>query len=166
MATIMLQGKPVQTVGTLPKIGTTAPDFKLTKIDLSEVSLKNYLGKKVILSIFPSVDTGTCAAAMKHFNESATNEKDVVVLCISADLPFAQKRFCGAEHLKNVIPLSSFRHPEFGKTYGVTIVDGPLAGLLARAVIVINETGKVIYEQLVIEITQEPDYAAALKMLR
>ena len=115
MATIMLQGKPVQTIGSLPKVGSQAPDFKLTKIDLSEVSLKDYLGKKIILSIFPSLDTGTCAKSMHHFNESAHNEKDLVVLCISQDLPFAQKRFCVAEQIKNVIPVSAFRHPEFGK---------------------------------------------------
>lgn len=166
MTTILLQGKPVQTVGALPKVGTKAPDFKLTKNDLSEASLKDFSGKKILLNIFPSLDTGVCAKSMHKFNEAAHNEKGLVVLCISADLPFAQKRFCIAEHIKNVIALSSFRHPEFGKNYGVTIVDGPLAGLLSRAVVVMNESGQIVYNQQVTEISEEPDYAAALKMVR
>jgi thioredoxin-dependent peroxiredoxin len=162
MTQITLQGKPAHTIGNLPAVGATAPDFTATKIDLSDVSLKNYAGKKIILSLFPSVDTGTCASAMRRFNEAANQLKNTVILCISADLPFAQKRFCGAENLENVIPLSVFRHPELGKAYGVTITDSPLAGLLSRAIVVIDETGKVQYTQQVTEIADEPDYVAAL----
>lgn len=166
MATVTLQGKPQQTTGELPKIGSQAPDFTLTKLDLSETTLPDYLGKKLLLSIFPSVDTGTCATAMRRFNEQADKTPNVKILCISADLPFAQKRFCAAENLNNVMPVSSFRHADFGHKYGVGLSTGPLTGLLTRAVIILDEKGKVIYTQLVPEISAEPDYAAALAALK
>lgn len=166
MASITVQGKPLQTVGTLPAVGIEAPNFTITKTDLSETTLKDYVGKKVILSIFPSVDTGTCATAMRQFNEKATQLKNTVVLCISADLPFAQKRFCGAEGLTNVIAASVFRHPDFGKKYGVTISEGPLAGLLSRAVVILDEKGKVTYTEQVSELSAEPNYEAALNALK
>src|SRR5579883_1927402 len=165
MASITLKGTPLNTCGELPAVGTHAPDFTVTKTDLSEIRLKNYLGKKIILNIFPSLDTPTCAAAMLKFNAIAEKLKDVLILCISADLPFAQKRFCAAEHMDNVQPVSAFRHPSFGQDYGVMITDGPLAGLLARSVIVLDEEGKVIYTQQVKEITEEPDYAALTAVL-
>lgn len=166
MSKISFKGNPVNTVGTLPKIGNQAPEFSLTKADLSEISLKDLKGKKVILSIFPSLDTAVCATSVRKFNESANQLNNVAVVCISADLPFAQARFCGAENLKNVITASTFRHPEFGKQYGVTITDSPLAGLMSRAVIVLDENGKIIYTQQVPEITQEPDYQAALAAVK
>lgn len=165
MTKITLKGNPVNTVGTLPAKGQMAPDFKATKTDLSETSLQDFKGKKIILNIFPSLDTPVCATSVRKFNESASQLKNTVVLCISADLPFAQARFCGAEGLKNVIPLSVFRHSEFGKNYGVTIVDGPLAGLLSRAVVVIDENGNIAYNEQVSEITKEPDYQVALTAL-
>ncbi|HEX4044114.1 MAG TPA: thiol peroxidase [Gammaproteobacteria bacterium] len=165
MTNITFQGTPIHTVGRLPETGKHAPDFTLTKTDLSEIHLKKYAGKKIILNIFPSLDTSTCAAAMRHFNEIASQHPEILILCISADLPFAQKRFCSAEHLENVQPVSVFRHPEFGDHYGVTISDGPLAGLLSRAVLVLNEHGVIIYTQQVTEITEEPDYTAITKIL-
>lgn len=166
MSIITLKGEPVHTVGTLPNIGTQAPDFTVTKTDLGEIHLKNFIGKKIILNIFPSLDTDTCASAMKRFNEIAAKYPDLLILCISADLPFAQKRFCSTECLNNVMPASVFRHPDVGKTYGVTITDGPIAGLLSRAVIIIDEKGKVAYTQQVPEITDEPDYKAIQKALK
>lgn len=167
MATITLKGKPINTVGTLPKQGSVAPDFVLTKVDLSEIKTADVRGKKTILNIFPSLDTPVCAASVRKFNEAASQlGNNLVVLCISADLPFAQSRFCGAEGLKNVIPASTFRHPEFGKQYGVTLIDGPLQGLMARAIVVLDATGQVIYTQQVAEITDEPDYAAALAVVK
>lgn len=166
MATITLKGTNFHTVGNLPEIDTQAPDFTVTKTDLSEIHLKNYFGKHIILNIFPSLDTQTCASAMHTFNEIAKEHKNILILCISADLPFAQKRFCTAEHLENVQPVSVFRHPGFGKDYGVTINDGPLAGLLSRAVIMLDEHGKVIYSEQVKEITQEPDYTAISNILK
>ena len=165
MATITLKGTTIHTIGTLPAIGVQGPDFTLTKTDLGEVSLGDFRGNKVVLNIFPSLDTPTCAMSVRKFNETASRLQDTVVFCISADLPFAQQRFCGAEDLENVISLSVFRHPEFGKNYGVTITDGPLAGLLSRAVVIIDEKGKVIYTEQVPEIINEPDYEAALKAL-
>ena len=165
MATITFQGIPIHTIGSFPAIGTEAPNFTATKFDLTEFSLKDYLGKKIIINIFPSLDTPTCASAMLHFNAIAEQAPNTVILCISADLPFAQKRFCAAEKLANVVAGSVFRHPEFGKNYGVTIVDGPLVGLLSRAVVVLDENGKVIYTQQIDEITQEPDYNAAIELL-
>lgn len=166
MATITLQGSPIQTIGILPAVGSQAPDFTVTKTDLSEIRLKNYLGKKIILNIFPSLDTPTCATAMLKFNEIASKNNNVLILCISVDLPFAQKRFCSAEHLENVQPVSVFRHPTFGKDYGVTITSGPLAGLLSRAVVVMDENGKIIYTQQVSELTNEPDYSAITTSLQ
>lgn len=165
MAAITLHGNPFNTCGELPASGQTAPDFTLTNTDLAECSQADYTGKTVVLNIFPSIDTPVCATAARQFNEKAAALQDTVVLCVSQDLPFALGRFCGAEGLENVTALSAFRHPEFGKAYGVTVVDGPLAGLLARAVVVIGKDGKVIYTELVPEIAQEPDYDAALKAI-
>ena len=163
---ISLKGSLCHTIGKLPDIGTSAPDFTVTKIDLSEIKLKNYRGKKIILNIFPSLDTPTCAKAMKKFNDMASQFPQILILCISEDLPFAQKRFCAAEHLNNVNPVSTFRHPQFGKDYGVMITDGPLAGLLARSVVVLDEQGIVRYTELVEEIVHEPNYQAILDILK
>ena len=165
MASITLKGNPVSTVGELPSIGETAPAFSAVKTDLSECSLSELAGKKVVLNIFPSIDTGVCAASTHRFNQEAGKLDDAVVLCVSVDLPFALGRFCGAEGLDNVIPVSVFRNPEFGVAYGATIADGPLAGLLSRAVVVIDEAGKVVYTEQVPEITEEPNYDAALAAL-
>ena len=165
MASITLKGNPVSTVGELPAVGSSAPSFSGLKTDLSECTLADLAGKKVVLNVFPSIDTGVCAASTRHFNEAAGSLENTVVVCVSVDLPFALGRFCGAEGLENVIPLSVFRNPEFGSGYGVTITDGPLAQLLSRAVVVIDESGKVIYTEQVPEITQEPNYEAALKAL-
>ncbi|MBA3661781.1 MAG: thiol peroxidase [Gammaproteobacteria bacterium] len=160
MTTITFNGTPLQTIGQLPIIGQPAPDFALTKIDLSEISLKNYLGKPIVLNIFPSLDTVTCATAMQRFNEIAKAYPEILILCVSADLPFAQKRFCASEHLNNVQPVSVFRHSEFGENYGVSILESPLEGLLSRAVVILDKKGIVRYTQQVQEITEEPDYAA------
>lgn len=165
MSTITLQGDTIHTIGTLPKVGNEAPDFTVTKLDLSEINLKNYRGKKIVLNIFPSLDTPTCAAAMQKFNEIAGKLSDVLILCVSEDLPFAQQRFCSAHKLKNVQPVSVFRHPEFGETYGVMIIDGPLTGVLSRAVVVIDESGKVIYTEQVKELANEPDYDSMLNAI-
>lgn len=166
MATVTLKGSKVTTVGDLPKEGTAAPAFTLVGTDLGEVSLADFAGKKVVLNIFPSIDTSVCAASVKRFNEEAAKLENTAVLCISMDLPFAQDRFCGAEGLGNVNPFSAFRSPSFGKDYGVLLVDGPIAGLLTRAVVVVDEAGVVKHTELVPEITQEPDYASALEALR
>ena len=166
MAHITLKGTPFATIGDLPPANLPAPDFSLTKTDLSGCSLQELKGKKIVLNIFPSIDTAVCAASVRRFNEAAGGLDNTVVLCISADLPFAHKRFCEGEGLKNVIPLSIFRSPGFGADYGLTITNGPLAGLLARAVVIIDGNGKVAYTELVPEIAQEPDYAAALNHLR
>ncbi len=166
MAKIALQGNPIDTVGNLPAINTQAPAFTLTRTDLSDGKLQDYAGKTVVLNIFPSIDTSVCAASVRRFNKEAGELKDTVVLCISADLPFAHERFCEVEGLKDVIPLSCFRFTDFGKDYGVTIVSPPLAGLLSRAIVVIDPAGKVVYTQQVPEITQEPDYEEALAFLR
>ncbi len=165
MATITFKGNPVSTVGELPAVGSRAPDFALAKGDLSDARLADYAGKNVVLSLFPSIDTSVCATAARRFNEAVGERTDAVVLCVSADLPFAQGRFCAAEGLKHVEPLSAFRSPEFGRAYGVGIADGPLRGLLARAVVVVDPSGKVVYTEQVPEITREPDYAAALRAL-
>src|SRR5262245_60874193 len=149
MAQITFKGKMVNTVGNLPKVGSVSPEFTLTRTDLSELNSTELKGNKVILSIFPSLDTDVCANAMRKFNERANKVPDVKVLCISADLPFAHKRFCEVENLNNVIPVSIFRHPEFGKDFGVTITEGPLAGLLSRAVVILDGNGHVIYTQQV-----------------
>jgi len=166
MTTISFKGNPIHTVGTLPTIGNQAPDFTVTKTDLSDIKLQDVLGKKIVISMFPSADTPTCAQAMRHFNEEANKLDNVIVLCVSADLPFALKRFCAAENLANIIPTSVFRHPEFGTKFGVTIQDGPLAGLLSRAVMILDEKGKVVYTQQVPELSNEPDYQAVLNELQ
>ena len=162
MAKITFKGNPVATSGELPHVGVEAPGFALVKTDLSTVTRKDLLGKTVVLNIFPSVDTGVCATSVRTFNQKAAGLADTVVLCVSKDLPFAHKRFCGAEGIDKVHGVSSFRGADFGKDYGVTMVDGPLAGLLARAVVVIGKDGKVVHSQLVPEIAQEPNYDAAL----
>jgi thiol peroxidase len=162
MATITFKGNPVHTSGELPKIGSKAPDFKLTKGDLSEVGLGQFDGKVCILNIVPSLDTGVCAASARAFNLKAKGLGNTVVLTISRDLPFAQKRFCEAEGIDTVIPLSELRDRAFGKAYGADMIDGPLAGLLSRAVVVVDPTGTIRYTQQVPEIAQEPDYDAAL----
>lgn len=166
MANITLKGNPIQTCGNLPEKGTQAPAFKLVSSDLSEVSLSDHAGKKIVLNIFPSVDTPVCALSVRKFNQEAAEVKGTKVFCISADLPFAFGRFCGAEGIKNVLTLSTFRNQDFGLAYGVTITTGPLAGLLSRAVLVLDEKGKVIYTEQVPEIAQEPDYESALKVIR
>lgn len=165
MASITLGGNLIQTSGELPGIGIKAPHFKLVKEDLSIALLEDYRGSKVVLNIFPSIDTGTCAASVRAFNEKASNLTNTKVLCISRDLPFAQKRFCGAEGIENVVNLSDFKDGSFGKDYGLEIVDGPLAGLHSRVVIVLDENGTVLHSQQVNEIADEPNYEAALASL-
>jgi thiol peroxidase len=162
MSTITLGGNPVNTNNALPAIGSAAPQFQLVATDLSEVSLHDYLGQRVILNIFPSIDTPTCATSVRTFNTLANSLANTKVLCISKDLPFAQKRFCGSEGLENVVNLSDFRDGSFGTDYGVTLIDSVLKGLHARAIVVIDETGKVAYSELVSEIANEPNYEAAL----
>ena len=165
MANITLGGNPIKTSGELPQTNTKAPDFKLTGTDLSTVSLADLKGSKLILNIFPSVDTGTCAASVRKFNEKASSLENTKVICISRDLPFAQKRFCGAEGLENVVSLSDFKDGSFGSSYGLTITDGPLAGLHSRAIVVLDEEGNVKYTEQVSEIADEPDYENALAAL-
>ncbi len=162
MATIKLGGNPIHTVGELPKKGDKAPDFKLTGSDLKDVSLADYAGKKKILNILPSLDTGVCAASARRFNLEAAKLGNTVILTISNDLPFAQKRFCEAEGIKEVVVLSELRSRDFGEAYGVRIADGPMAGLMSRAVLVLDENDVVVHAEQVPEIAQEPDYAAAL----
>lgn len=166
MAQVTLKGNPFQTVGNLPAAGSAAPEFRLVKNDLSEVSLADLKGKRVVLNVFPSVDTPTCATSVRTFNARAAEAPNTVVLCVSADLPFATKRFCAAEGLEAVHPASVFRSPEFGQAYGLTLAEGPLKGLLARAVVVIDEQGVVRHTQLVPEIADEPDYNGALAALK
>lgn len=166
MATVFFQDIPVTTCGELPAVGTKAPEFQLTGADLKDIRLSDYKGKRVVLNIFPSIDTGVCAASVRRFNKDANDLENTVVLCVSMDLPFAAGRFCAAEGLENVVPASAFRSPEFCKAYGVEMVDGPLKGLLARAVVIIDGAGEVIYRQLVEQITDEPDYKAALSVLK
>ncbi|MGV0853689.1 thiol peroxidase [Mycolicibacterium phlei] len=163
MAQITLRGNPINTVGELPAVGSAAPGFSLTGTDLGAVSDEQFKGKPFLLNIFPSVDTPVCATSVRTFNERAAGS-GAAVLCVSKDLPFAQKRFCGAEGIENVTTASAFRD-SFGEDYGVTIADGPMAGLLARAVVVVGADGKVVHAELVPEIAQEPDYDAALKAL-
>jgi len=164
MASIKFKGNPAYTSGELPKVGAQAPDFKLVKNDLSEASLTNHAGKKIILNIFPSIDTATCASSVRKFNAEAAKISNTVVLNISMDLPFAQKRFCGAEGITNVETLSAFRS-SFGKDYGLMMIDSPLNGLCSRAVIAISDDGKVLYTEQVADITSEPNYEAALKSI-
>ncbi len=161
MANITLKGNPIHTLGDLPAVGQKAPDFVLVKNDLSRATLKDFLGSKLVLNIFPSIDTSVCATSVRAFNEKVAPLENTKVLCISRDLPFAQARFCGAEGLKNVITLSDYPQGEFGKNYHLEITDGPMAGLHSRAVIVLDEEGRVIYKQQVGEIGEEPDYDAA-----
>ncbi len=163
MATITFKGNPVHTAGNLPARGSTAPDFKLTRSDLSDVGLADFEGKVKILNIVPSLDTGVCAASARAFNKAAASLGDIVILTISRDLPFAQKRFCEAEGIDKVITLSELRDRSFGKAYGVEMNTGPLAGLLSRAVVVLDRSNRVVYTQQVPEIAQEPDYESALK---
>jgi thiol peroxidase len=165
MAQVTLKGNPVQTIGDLPAVGSDAAGFTLVNTDLSEVSLADYKGKKVILNIFPSVDTGTCATSVRTFNEKASGLDNTVVLCVSEDLPFAHARFCGAEGIENVVSLSAFRNDSFSKDYGVKIEDGPLKGLTARSIVVIGENGKVLHTELVSEIVDEPNYDNAIAAL-
>ena len=162
MATVTLKGNPVHTAGDIPVVGKPAPSLGLTTSDLHTYKLADAKGKWVVLNIFPSIDTPTCATSVRHFNQEAAKKSNTVVLCISMDLPFAQTRFCGAEGIQNVKTLSCFRAPAFGRDYGVLITDSPLSGLLARAVVVIDPAGIVRHVQLVGEIAHEPDYAAAL----
>ncbi len=166
MATITLRGNAIETVGELPKVGQSAPAFTLVGKTLAEVNLGDYAGKNVVLNIFPSIDTPVCAMSVRRFNQEASKLADTVVLCISADLPFAHNRFCETEGLANVVGLSVFRSPAFGQDYGVTITTGPLAGLLSRAILVMDKNGKIVYREQVPEIAQEPDYAAALKAIQ
>ena len=165
MAEITLAGNVIHTVGELPPVGSVAPPFTLTDKDLEDKTITDFIGGKIVLNIFPSIDTKVCALSVRQFNGQAANHPDTKVLCISADLPFALSRFCGAEGLEDVVVLSDFRNKAFGSDYGVLITDGPLAGLLARAVVIIDETGKIIYTQQVPEIGDEPDYATALSYL-
>ena len=165
MSSITLGGNPINTSGELPKTGSQLADFKLVKTDLSIATLADYAGKKVVFNIFPSIDTGTCAASVRKFNATAANLNNTVVLCISRDLPFAQKRFCGAEGIENVENLSDFKDGSFGKTNGLEIIDGVLAGLHSRAVLVIDEKGTILHTEQVQEIANEPNYEAALAVL-
>ncbi len=164
MAQITLGGNPIHTVGDLPTIGSSAPDFSVTAANLSEISKADLAGQRVVLNIFPSIDTAVCATSVRKFNEAAAALDNTVVLCVSADLPFALSRFCGAEGISNVKTASTFR-ADFGTSYGVTMADGKLSGLLARAVVVLDESGNVVHSQLVPEIAQEPDYDSAIAAL-
>lgn len=166
MATVYFQSTPVKVYGELPVVGSIAPDFHLTNNSLTDISREDFPGKRIVLNIFPSLDTDVCAASVRRFNQEATKLDNVAVVCVSMDLPFAMSRFCTINGIENVVPASAFRSPEFAKEYGVMMVDGPLKGLLARAVVVLDEDGRVIYRELVEEITHEPDYEAAISVLR
>jgi thiol peroxidase len=166
MAKITLAGNQINTIGELPEKGIKASDFSLVKTDLSTLSLKDLKGKKVVLNIFPSLDTDVCAASVRRFNKEVGDLKNTVVVCVSKDLPFAHKRFCTTEGLENVLNASDFKDGSFGEKYGVTIADGPLAGLHSRAVVVLDEEGKVVYNEQVPEIVQEPNYEAALNAVK
>ncbi len=165
MASITLGGNPINTSGELPKVGQKLADFSLVKNDLGLTNLADFAGKKLVLNIFPSIDTGTCAASVRKFNTEASALNNTVVLCVSRDLPFAQKRFCGAEGLENVVNLSDFKDGSFGKTNGLEIVDGPLAGLHSRVIIVLDENATILHTEQVGEIADEPNYEAALAVL-
>ena len=165
MASITLGGNPIHTNGELPAVGSKATDFNMVKTDLGTATLADFAGSKVVLNIFPSIDTGTCAQSVRTFNEKASQLENTIVLCISRDLPFAQKRFCGAEGLENVVNLSDFNTGDFGKNYGLEITDGPLAGLHSRVVLVLDENGTVLHAEQVGEIADEPNYEAALAVL-
>lgn len=165
MADITLKGNPIQTVGNLPAVGSPAPDFSLTNTDLADISLKDYAGKNVILNIFPSLDTPVCASSIRRFNEEASKVDNTIVVCASLDLPFAHKRFCAAEGIENVVSASEMHTRTFGEDYGVRIANGPLAGIFSRAIVVIGSDGNVKYTEQVPEITEEPNYDAALASL-
>lgn len=165
MAEVTLRGNPLNTSGDLPEVGSPAPAFALTKSDLGPISSDDLAGQNVVLNIFPSIDTATCAQSVRTFNERAAATENTTILNVSADLPFAQGRFCGAEGIENAVTASTFRTAEFGADYGTTLLDGPLAGVHARAVVVIGPDGNVAYTQLVGEIVDEPDYDAALSAL-
>lgn len=165
MTKITLKGNAINTIGNLPAVGSKAKDFNLTAADLSNKTLADYTGKKLVLNIFPSIDTGTCATSVRNFNKEAAKLSNTIVLCISRDLPFAQKRFCGAEGIENVVMLSDFNTGAFGKDYGLELIDGALKGLHSRCVIVINENGTIIYTEQVAEIVDEPNYEKALATL-
>ena len=166
MVSVLFKGQPCHTCGTVPGIGETAPCYHLSGPDLSQILCSDFAGKRVVLNVFPSLDTPVCAASVRRFNEEAARLDDVTVICVSMDLPFAMGRFCTVEGIKNVLFGSAFRSPLFGQKYGLQLVDGPLAGLLTRAVLVLDENRRVIFRDLVHEITDEPDYDAALKVLR
>lgn len=166
MATVTLKGHKIHTSGNLPAVGSKAPDFNMTKVDLSLVSSADFKGKNLVLNIFPSVDTGTCAASVRHFNQEAASLSNTKVLCISRDLPFAQNRFCGAEGIENVVMLSDFNTGEFGKDYGLDLVDGPLVGLHSRCIVVIDAEGTVLHTEQVAETVKEPNYEAAIAALK
>ena len=158
MATVKFKDNEVHSNGNLPEVGSIAPDFTLVNASLQEIHLSDYKGKRLLLNIFPSLDTGTCATSVRKFNQWVSEKENVVVLCVSKDLPFAQSRFCGAEGLDNVITASDFKYNTFATDYGVLLIDGPLQGLMARSVVALDETGKVLYTELVAEITHEPSY--------
>lgn len=167
MAKVTLKGDPVSTKGDLPKVDSPAPDFTIVKNDLTELTLDEFRGQNVVLNIFPSLDTSVCASSVRKFNKEAGSLENTTVVCVSADLPFAQARFCGAEGLDKVITASTFRDGgDFGEKYGVTITDSPLQGLLTRAIVIVDDGGKVIYNELVPEITQEPNYEAAIQAVK
>lgn len=166
MSQITFKGNPIHTAAELPEIGSNAPDFTVVKTDLSSISMNEFKGKKVVLNIFPSIDTPVCAASVRRFNAEAAKLTNTTVLCISRDLPFAQTRFCAAEGINNVIAGSEYRDSSFSDAYGVKIVDGPLAGLFSRAIVIIDEQGTVVYTQQVPEIGQEPDYDKALAAIQ
>lgn len=162
MSSITFKGNPIETVGELPKVGDMAPDFRVTTTELQDVSLSDFEGKNLILNIFPSVDTGICAASVREFNKRAANLKNTQVLCVSKDLPFAHKRFCGAEGIENVLSASQYKDQSFSEKYRVDMLNGPLAGLMSRAIVVVNGEGEVTYVEQVPEIVQEPNYEKAL----
>lgn len=166
METIYFKGQPCHTYGAIPRVGEKAACYNLVTKDLQEINCSDFIGKKVVLNVFPSLDTPVCAASVRRFNAEAAGLEDTAVICVSMDLPFAMSRFCSAEGIKDVIAASAFRSPMFSQKYGLQIVDGPLAGLLARAVIVLDRDRNVVYSDLVEEITNEPDYAGALDVLR
>lgn len=166
METVYFKGTPVHTYGEVPEVGSKAPDFTLVTKDLAEINLADFAGKRLVLNVFPSLDTPVCAASVRRFNKDAADIDNVAVVCVSMDLPFAMSRFCVAEGIENVVAASAFRSPEFAHNYGLQLTDGPLAGLLARCVLIIDENSKVIYRDLVDEITHEPDYEAAVKVLK
>lgn len=166
METVFFKGTPCHTYGSLPSAGEKAPCFTLVDSNLNEIRCSDYRGKRVVLNIFPSLDTDVCAASVRHFNAEAASLPNTAVICVSMDLPFAAKRFCTANGIENLTVASAFRSPMFCEKFGIEIVDGPLAGLLARAVLILDEDRKVIYSQLVEEITNEPDYDAAISVLK